>query len=140
MYCRSCGKQLVDQAVVCTGCGSKPRAGHRFCWQCGAETPAGPQQAVCTKCGVSLSDPFTSAVNALVGTPRSKVVAGLLQLLPLVGIPGGFGRLYLGYTGVGVAQLVTSFLCVGYFWSIIDGIMILTGSVLTDGHGQPLQQ
>ena len=139
MYCRNCGKQLVDQAVVCTGCGSKPRAGTRFCWQCGAETPAGVPQAVCTKCGVSLTDPISSALNSLQSGGPSKVVAGLLNLLPLAGLPGGIGRLYLGYTAIGVTQLLLTYCCLGGIWSVIDGIMILTGSVTTDARGRPLQ-
>ena len=136
MYCRSCGKQLADQAVMCPGCGNQPRAGAKFCWQCGVETPTGMQQAVCTQCGVSLrTDPFFN----LTGNQRSRTVAGLLNLLPLVGFPGGVGQLYLGYIRTGVLQLVLSFCCVGAIWSVIDGIMILTGSG-TDADGQPLRQ
>ncbi len=140
MYCRSCGKQLADQAVMCPGCGNRPRGGARFCWHCGTETPAGIQQAACTSCGVGLSDPIASAFSNIGGAPRSKMAAGLLQLLPLVGVPGGIGRLYLGYIGIGIAQLLLTVVCIGWIWSIIDGIMILTGSVTTDANGQPLQQ
>ena len=69
---------------------------------------------------------------------KSKLVAGLLQLFL-----GGFGvgRFYLGYTGIGVAQiLVTIFTCgIGGLWPFIDGILILTGSVQTDANGVPLK-
>jgi TM2 domain-containing membrane protein YozV len=69
---------------------------------------------------------------------KSKLVAGILQIA-LGGL--GIGRFYLGYTGIGVAQLlVTVFTCgIGAIWSIIDGIMILTGSVTTDANGVPLR-
>jgi TM2 domain-containing membrane protein YozV len=69
---------------------------------------------------------------------KSKVVAGILQIA-LGGL--GIGRFYLGYTGIGVAQLlVTVFTCgIGGLWCIIDGIMILTGSVPTDANGIPLR-
>ncbi len=64
---------------------------------------------------------------------KSKIVAGLLQLF-LGGF--GIGRFYLGYTGIGVAQLLT---CGGLgFWALIDAIMILTGSV-KDSNGLPLR-
>ena len=68
---------------------------------------------------------------------KSRVVAGILQLC-LAGF--GIGRFYLGYTGIGVAQLlVTIFTCgFGAIWGMIDGIMILTGSVQTDADGRPL--
>ncbi len=90
-------------------------------------------------------DPFT-------GEPlsnKSKVTAGLLQLFL-----GGFGagRFYLGYTGIGVAQLVltivgwiTMFIFIGFFilpavgiWVLIDAIMMFTGSV-RDSNGYKLQ-
>ena len=55
------------------------------------------------------------------------------------GIPGGLGRIYLGYAAIGVLQLVLSF-CVGlgYVWSIIDGVIILTGGTNRDGYGRVL--
>ena len=46
--------------------------------------------------------------HPLTGEPlsdKSKVVAGLLQLLGMVGILG-IGRIYMGQTGLGVAQLL----------------------------------
>ncbi len=48
------------------------------------------------------------AVTPMTGEPfseKSKVVGGLLQLLGLLGLVG-IGRIYLGYTGLGIAQLV----------------------------------
>ena len=65
---------------------------------------------------------------------RNRVLAGILQLL----IPG-VGRMYLGYAAYGVLQLVFT-LCfgIGYLWSIIDGIIILTGGVKLDGYGRQL--
>ena len=67
---------------------------------------------------------------------KSKLVAGLLQIF----LPYGIGRFYLGYTSTGVAQLLLVFACgAGSIWSLIDGIMILTGSVKTDARGVPLK-
>ena len=136
MFCRTCKKELVDQAVVCVGCGCPPRVGTQFCWKCGAGTHAG--QAACTQCGVALSQDPLAALNNLGGPNKSKVLAGALNLAPLVGIPGGIGRLYAGYIGIGIAQLLLSFVCVGMIWSIVDGIMILTGSLTHDADGKPM--
>jgi hypothetical protein len=63
---------------------------------------------------------------------RSRVVGGLLQIIP------GVGRMYLGYGGYGALQLVLSCFLVGYLWSIIDGIFILSGGVRLDGYGREL--
>ena len=71
---------------------------------------------------------------------KSKVVAGLLQLLGLVGILG-IGRIYLGYTGLGVAQLLVGLVTCGLgavIWGIIDAVLILTDKV-RDPQGRPLR-
>jgi hypothetical protein len=79
----------------------------------------------------------TAAGGAAAGSgeesDKSKMVAGLLQIF-IGGL--GIGRFYLGYTGIGVAQLLT---CGGCgIWSLIDAVMILTGKV-PDVDGRPLK-
>lgn len=71
---------------------------------------------------------------------KSKVVAGLLQLLGLFGLVG-IGRIYLGYTGLGIAQLVVGIFTCGLgaiIWGIIDAVLILTDKV-RDPEGRPLR-
>ncbi|WP_319436521.1 NINE protein [Mycobacterium sp. RTGN5] len=71
---------------------------------------------------------------------KSKVVAGLLQLLGLFGLVG-IGRIYLGDTKLGIIQLVVGLLtCTigAIVWGIIDAIMILTDKV-RDPQGRPLR-
>ena len=68
---------------------------------------------------------------------KSKLTAGLLQIFL-----GGFGvgRFYLGYTNIGVLQLVVSVVTcgIGSIWGLIDGIMILVGNV-PDPQGRMLR-
>ena len=68
---------------------------------------------------------------------KSKVTAGLLGLF--FGSLG-VGRFYLGYTGMGIAQIAVTWLTcgVGGLWPLIDSIMILTGKV-PDAQGRPLR-
>jgi len=68
---------------------------------------------------------------------KSKTTAGLLQIL--LG-SFGVGRIYLGYTGLGIAQIAVVWLTcgIGGIWTLIDGIMILTGKV-PDAQGRPLR-
>lgn len=81
--------------------------------------------------------------HPLTGEPlseKSKVVAGLLQLLGLLGLVG-IGRIYLGYTGLGIAQLVVGLITCGIgavIWGIIDAVLILTDKV-RDPEGRPLR-
>ena len=88
--------------------------------------------------GFDPSAPFGR--DPLTGLPlsdKSKIVAGLLQLFL-----GGFGvgRFYLGYSTIGILQLVVSLLTcgIGAIWPLVDGILILMGNV-PDVHGRPLR-
>ncbi|MFE4541499.1 TM2 domain-containing protein [Arthrobacter sp. NPDC056727] len=76
--------------------------------------------------------------------PKSKIAAGLLGIF-LGGL--GIHRFYLGYTAIGVIQLVLT-LFVGVFtfglvglWGVIEGIMILAGAnyFRQDARGIPLR-
>lgn len=71
---------------------------------------------------------------------KSKLIAGLLQLIGLFGLVG-IGRIYLGRTGFGVLQLVVGLVTLGAgaaIWGVIDAVLILTGHV-TDAQGRPLR-
>lgn len=141
-FCKHCGSRYInDQAVVCVSCGAPKGAGLNFCQNCGSSVQ--PGAAVCLHCGaavVAMPDP-----NA-----KSKICAGLLGIFL-----GAFGvhNFYLGYTKKAIIQLVlsivgilTTCLIVGTFlvigiqiWGIVEGIMILSGSIKTDGSGQLLK-
>jgi TM2 domain-containing membrane protein YozV len=69
---------------------------------------------------------------------KSKIAAGLLGIFL-----GGLGvhNFYLGYTQKGIIQLVLGICTCGLsgIWGLIEGIMILTGSINTDAQGRPLK-
>lgn len=129
MFCRNCGKEVNGNAAVCVSCGVQVGNGVHFCQNCGAET--NPAAAICTKCGVALSQPIPA------GEQKSKLTAGLLGIF-LGGL--GIHNFYLGYTGKAIAQIVLSFCFgIGAIWGLIEGIMILTGSINKDAKGVPLK-
>jgi TM2 domain-containing membrane protein YozV len=100
------------------------------------------------------------AVDPLTGRPmsdKSKMIAGLLQLLPAIFFSfGGIGRLYAGNTTLGVVQIAASvvgwisFLCgfvlvlpffitaAVWVWMVVDGIVMLAGRPV-DGQGRLLR-
>jgi hypothetical protein len=79
--------------------------------------------------------PYAQALPAI-RSDRSRIVAGVLQLL----IPIGIGRIYLGYAAYGVLQFVLVFCFgIGALWSFIDGILILAGIPKLDGYGRVLK-
>ncbi|GAA4480793.1 hypothetical protein GCM10023094_27870 [Rhodococcus olei] len=93
--------------------------------------------------------------DPLTGQPmsdKSKVAAGLLQiLLPFLSVCG-VGRLYIGSIAIGLVQLLGMFVAIAlsmvligipfvigiWLWTVVDGIMILGGTV-RDGQGRVLR-
>ena len=79
-------------------------------------------------------------VDPMTGMPysdKSKMVAGMLQIF--LGSFGA-GRFYTGHTGLAIAQIAVVWLTCGFgaIWTLIDGIMMLTGKV-PDAQGRPLR-
>jgi TM2 domain-containing membrane protein YozV len=72
---------------------------------------------------------------------KSKIAAGLLGIFL-----GGFGvhRFYLGFTKIGIIQIVvTIFTCgIGSLWGFVEGILYLVGANgwTTDATGRPLRE
>lgn len=111
----------------------------KFCPNCGNEV--NETQVVCLKCGVALKN-NNSNNNSINPNAKSKVAAGLLGIFL-----GCFGvhNFYLGYTGKAVGQLLLTVLSCGILspisaiWGLIEGILILSGSINADSEGNPLQ-
>ncbi|ORV40413.1 hypothetical protein AWC02_18775 [Mycolicibacter engbaekii] len=88
-----------------------------------------------------------SPATGLPYSPKSKVTAALLQLLGFFGFLG-FGRMYLGQTGLGLVQLTVGLLAtvttyglgiiVPFLWGVIDAVLMLSGRV-RDRQGRPLR-
>ena len=85
--------------------------------------------------------PMGGAVAYIPGQQKSKIAAGILGIL--IGALG-IHNFYLGYTGKGIAQLLITVLSFGILafipaiWGLIEGILILTGSINVDASGIPL--
>jgi TM2 domain-containing membrane protein YozV len=72
---------------------------------------------------------------------KSKIAAGLLGIFL-----GGFGvhRFYLGFTKIGVIQIIVTVLTcgIGSIWGFVEGILYLVGAggYTTDADGRPLRE
>jgi predicted ATP-dependent serine protease len=150
---------VSDNSNFCSNCGAKVKKPILKCSNCGADVKG--YDTVCEKCGQiierktsnhtkSSTDVEVSSVNSNANSnstaqntnvnkkQKSKVVAGILGVL--VG-PFGVHRFYLGYIGIGVLQLILTFLSFGLasLWGFIEGILILCGVGITeDADGVPL--
>ena len=130
---------------------------HCFCWcfrlpyfpWSTASTGAGasptgpaPQPPLTPGWTTSASGPASSPVPPAPGpgAPKSKLTAALLGIF--LGI-FGIHRFYLGYTAIGVVQLILGILTCGIvsgIWGFVEGILILTGSINCDAQGRPLTE
>lgn len=111
----------------------------KFCSNCGEPLPENAY--ICVKCGVKVYEEKKDVVGE---NPKSKIAAGLLGIFL-----GTFGvhNFYLGYTGKAVAQLLIAIFGTCVFglgpivtaiWGLIEGILILTGSINKDANGKSL--
>ena len=73
------------------------------------------------------------------GQDKSLLTAGLLGIfLGSIGVH----RFYLGYTSIGVLQILVTIATfgLGALWGMIEGVLILSGSgITTDADGRPLR-
>ena len=125
----------------CPQCGANVDAGAYACKYCGA--PLQQAQPAQQPVQPPVQQPVQQPVMVPAGYPqKSKMAAGLLGIFL-----GGLGvhNFYLGYTGKAVAQLLISLLTCGFgafvsgIWGLVEGIMILTGSIAVDGKNVPLK-
>lgn len=133
MYCKSCGNDIPDSALVCPHCGAEQQA-LKFCKHCGEKIPI--DCVICPKRGrqvehlkaeqpqvvINNSNTNTNTnVNAAIGgRPKNKWVAFCLCLFL-----GYFGahKFYEGKVGSGILYLFTAGLF-GIGW-LIDTIVLL---------------
>ena len=121
-FCKNCGEPyMTDEAVMCVKCGVAKGQGNNYCHNCGK--PLAPDAAVCLNCGVANK-------QAPAPDAKSKLVAGLLAIFQLV----------LSIVGILLCCVVVGvFIVMGVgIWGLVEGIMILTGKIDTDGKGNPL--
>ena len=128
MFCKQCGKPIDDGQELCEDCKNAAGANNNTNQGTAGQT-----------INVNVNSGNTGSANP---QAKSKMAAGLLGIFL-----GAFGvhNFYLGYTGKAVAQLLITILSCGFLafassiWGLIEGILILTGSISVDANGNPLR-
>jgi TM2 domain-containing membrane protein YozV len=159
-YCTNCGAPNEPGTQYCTKCGAPMGAltperppepvpppppvtpGQGQAWLPSQPVNIPPPGGYVPQPGYGPAPPYDP-------TAKSKLAAGLLGIFL-----GAFGvhRFYLGFNNIAIAQLAVGviglillpFTCGLIFigasiWGLIDGIMILTGSISADATGRPLR-
>ena len=124
MFCKQCGKPIDDGQELCEDCKNAANSNNQ-----------GSSQTV----NVNVNSGNTGNMNP---QAKSKMAAGLLGIFL-----GAFGvhNFYLGFTGKAIAQVLITVLSCGMLsfasgiWGLIEGILILTGSISVDANGNPLR-
>ncbi len=140
MYCRECGKLIEDGSKdICNECEAKLNT-----TTMGQENVQVVSEVSSQNNGGSQNNYNVNNVQSNVNSEnqKSKIAAGLLGIfLGALGVH----NFYLGYTGKAIAQLLISILSCGILafassiWGLIEGILILTGSINKDANGVPLK-
>ncbi|MEG2310488.1 MAG: TM2 domain-containing protein [Clostridia bacterium] len=142
MYCRNCGRPVEDSKEICLECEASQNT-----------TTFDPNQNVEVIKEVNSNTNYQEA-NTNQNTnyaqssntqnqQKSKMAAGLFGIFL-----GSFGvhNFYLGFTGKAVAQILITFLSCGLLafvsaiWGLIEGILILSGSLDKDANGVVLKE
>ena len=135
MFCKQCGKPIDDGQELCEECKVAGTTTAQADQTAGQQTQAQAEQPQYQQ------QPQYNAAPNVSSSQKSKIAAGLLGIFL-----GSFGvhNFYLGYTGKAIAQLLISVLscftlsAVSAIWGLVEGILILTGSINTDADGKPL--
>lgn len=143
MFCKNCGKEIEDGKELCADCEAKVAAG--------TQKVEEPVKEVVAE--VKKEESNTEAKVETKSEPKSKMAAGLLGIFL-----GAYGvhNFYLGYMTKAIIQVsvsgaglllsfctfgISAFASVGMgIWGLIEGIMILCGSIKVDGKGNPLKE
>ena len=118
-FCKECGLSINEDTVICPNCGTRINGSNNN----------------------NSSSTGNSNTNSNVNS-KNRVMAGLLGIFL-----GAFGihNFYLGYNGKALGQLLMTVLSCGVLsfvsgiWGLVEGIMILTGSISVDADGVPLK-
>lgn len=124
--------------MICQNCGAEVKENDRFCGKCGTEVSGSTIHLEKESSQQTQQTYYQQQPYQTIDTRKSKLVAGILQIV--LGW-AGVGRFYLGYNSVAIAQILVSFFTcgLGAIWPFIDGILILVGQVPTDADGVPLK-
>ncbi len=155
-YCPRCGATVESQNKHrtrstlstenrCSYCNGTVKNSEKFCSHCGKENTnfLAPKTSRSPRQSPPKPPPQNTFTTSTERPLKSRSVAGILGIL--------FGALglhnfYLGETGKGAMQLILSLVgsiiligpLVAFIWGFTEGIMLLAGSINTDGYNRPL--
>jgi TM2 domain-containing membrane protein YozV len=111
MYCRKCGKQIDDEAVICVHCGvaTNPKVNK-------IEDPLAKSKLVAGLLGILIGS--FGIHNFYLGYTQKAIIQLLLTVLGWIVVVGPV---------------------IAGIWGLIDGIMILTGKIDRDADGRLLK-
>ena len=137
--------------MKCSKCGEELNSIAKYCSKCGEKVEKTSTKKYCSNCGKALDESITFCpgcgqnINTNSNQIKSKIAAGLLGIF-LGGI--GVHNFYLGYTSKAITQLLLTLVgwiacgigpVIAGVWGLIEGILILTGSINEDANGNRLQ-
>lgn len=140
MFCKNCGNEMDPNASFCVRCGAMKGVGQKYCANCGAELPV--NATACVRCGCLAAGPAPGQAQSG-AAQKSKLAAGLLGFfsglsVSIIFISATRAKPWRSCSSpsapCGIGAAVTG------VWGLIEGILILTGSIAVDGKGVPIKK
>ena len=140
MFCKYCGKE--NDKEVCDDCLKNHPEENASKVENNESKTADTIEVEATR--VENNANTNNTASSSTSAPKSKMAAGLLGIfLGALGVH----NFYLGYTSKAVAQLLLTLIgwvacglgpVAAGIWGLVEGIMLLTGSISTDANGNKL--
>lgn len=102
MYCKNCGAEIDEKALICVNCGTKNGEGADYCSHCGTKVEKG--QIACMGCGYALPKEKTSFKQIIKNKKKPIIVTCIVIGILVVGIIALFVVLNL-FKGVDLKKI-----------------------------------
>ena len=81
MYCRNCGQEISNEAVICVHCGVPAGKGNACCPNCGGSVH--PEAVICVNCGAALQKK-----PSIAGIQKRNIATAIILTIVTCGIYG----------------------------------------------------
>lgn len=120
-YCTNCGKEINEQAEICTGCGVRQGQVKNYCYNCGNSIAA--NQEMCLHCGINpkkIRKPKAQIVGASGNKGNINVILSAIVGYVIPGLPS---ILWLNQKAKGVSLIIAAVVCL-FLLPVIGNIIL----------------
>lgn len=126
MHCTNCGKEMSQEAEICTSCGVRQGKVIHYCYNCGNEIQ--PNQELCLGCGVNPRKIKRQSVGKSIESTGTGSVNVVLAAILGFFIPGLPSLLWYNQKTKGIVMIVAAIL-VTILLPLLGLIVVIVGAI-----------